>query len=139
MEAEKISKALDNSQNEIFLNLSTKKIRKQKLKVIHNLGFPIEIIKILMDKLKDYRYVDEINHLKRGVYIRWFDLKNSENLNLQRGGTISDIKITETCTLIACRNNYGNSHFHIKMDECLIFQKITDEEKIILSAMDYLE
>ena len=139
MEAEKISKALDNSQNEIFLNLTTKKIRKQKLKVINNLGFPIEIIKILMEKLKDYRYVDEINHLKRGVYIRWFDLKNPEQLNLQRGGTISDIKITDTCTLIACRNNYGNSHFHIKMDECLIFQKITDEERIILSAMDYLE
>jgi hypothetical protein len=39
--------------------------------------------------------------------------------------------------LIVCKN-YTNRHFQIKMDECLLFQKLTDQEKVILHALDHL-
>lgn len=139
MDPSKLSKALDNIQNEIFLKLTTKKIKLQNYKIIHNLGFTKDVLRTYMEKLNGYRYVDEINQLKRGNYIRWIHLVNHDNLVLERGGAICDIKITDTCTLVNCRNNYGTSFFHIKMDECLIFQKLSNEEQIILSAMDYLE
>jgi hypothetical protein len=39
--------------------------------------------------------------------------------------------------LIVCKNYY-NQYFTIKMDECLIFQKLNRAENIILYAMDHL-
>ena len=30
-------------------------------------------------------------------------------------------------------------HYTFKMDECLIFQKLTTQEKIIINALDHLE
>jgi hypothetical protein len=30
-------------------------------------------------------------------------------------------------------------HYRFKMDECLIFQKLTSQEMIILSALDHLD
>ena len=34
--------------------------------------------------------------------------------------------------------NNMNIFFQIKLDECLVFQKITPQEKTILTALDYL-
>ena len=48
-----------------------------------------------------------------------------------------DIKI-ENGVKIVCKNNI-NRFFEFKMDECLVFQKITDQEKVLLSALDYLK
>ena len=138
MEPQKLSKALDNVQNNIFLKLSSDKIKKQQIKIFKDLKMSQTIIQSYLSKLEGYRYVDEINQIKRGSYIRWVDLNDSPNFVLQRGGSICDVLITDTSTLIKCRNNYGNSFFHVRMDECIIFQKLTTEEKLILSAMDYL-
>ena len=86
-----------------------------------------------------YRYVDEINDLKRGSYIRWINIKDADNIHLTKGSTISDIKLTDNGTYISCTNIYGKSNFNIKMDECLIFQKLTDQEQVILSVVNYLD
>jgi len=39
--------------------------------------------------------------------------------------------------LVMCKNYFGK-FFYLKMDECVLFQKITDEESVILSAMDFI-
>ena len=40
--------------------------------------------------------------------------------------------------MIVCKN-FMHRHYTFKMDECLVFQKLTDQEKILLSALDHLE
>ena len=127
MDAHKLSKALDNKKNEILLSLTSEKITEMNLKIINGLLLPEVTAIDYMKKLNEYRYVDEINDLKHGSYIRWINITDPNNLPLSRGSTICDIKITDTGTLINCKNAFGRSHFHIKMDECLIFQKLTDE------------
>ena len=98
---------------------------KEKLKEYHK-------------KLKDYRYVDDLTDLQYGRYIRWINLNNPEKLDLTRGGMIIDIKILTNGIHIVCKNTY-NHRFQIKLDECYIFQKLTDQEKILLLALDYVE
>jgi hypothetical protein len=139
MDAYKLSKALDNKQNEILLKLTSKQITEMNLKIINELFLPKKTSLDYMQKLSGYRYVDEINELKRGSYIRWINIIDADKLHLQGGAIISDIKITDNGTLINCLNIYRRKYFNIKMDECLIFQKITNDENVILAVVDYLE
>jgi hypothetical protein len=51
---------------------------------------------------------------------------------------ICDIKITDNGVLITCKN-FMHRHYTFKMDECLIFQKLTTQEKVIIHALDHLD
>ncbi len=63
--------------------------------------------------------------------------KNIENLKLTNGGFICDIKINEGIEIL-CRNNF-NKLFQLRFDENLIFQKLTEQEKIILNVINNLK
>ena len=139
MNPQKLSHALDNQKNEIFLNLTTEKIHEMTMKIINELYLPKDIALLWMKKLLDYRYVDEIKDLQYGSYIRWINIKDPSKMSISRGATIFDIKISDNGTHIICKNHFGSKHFAIKMDECLIFQKLSDQEQIILSVVNYLD
>jgi hypothetical protein len=90
-------------------------------------------------KLRDYRYVDDLNGLSHGAYIRWIDLKNPERLCLARGAIICDIKIGQKGVQLLCKTHPSPAMFHVIMDEVMIFQRLSQQESIILSAMDHLD
>ena len=131
-------KAVDNDSNESIMKLNNRKIKQIKNDLFQKLHFNKEMIKSLHNKLKDYRFVDDLSEINYGRYIRWINMNNIDNLKLTNGGIICQIIATETDTVITCKNNY-NQLFRIKMAECLIFQKITEQEKVILYALDYID
>jgi len=134
-----LNDAIEDETNETLLGLTTLKIKELNLKVINELGLPKYEAVGIMRKLVDYKYVDELDDLKYGTYIRWIKLNDPDDLNLTKGATFSDIKITEQGVNLICKN-FGDSskRFTIKMDECLIFRKLTNQEMILLSALDHL-
>jgi len=85
----------------------------------------------MMEKLDGYRYVDEIHELFRGKYIRWIRLQANDSLT--NGAMVMDIKFLEEGIQILCRNG-ANRFIQFKFDECLVFQKLTDEEWMLLSV-----
>jgi hypothetical protein len=111
-----------------------------KRRVLSDLQLEKEEEDDIMDKLADYIYIDEIPEFKNGCYIRWINLNNPDNLKLSSGSTICDIELREGGTYIICRNMYGRRKvcFQIKMDEHFVFRKLTDQEKVLLSVMNYL-
>ena len=129
--------ALDNEEHSNLLNTSYEKIAKDKNDILQQLQFNSDKLKSYHTKLKHYRYVDELNDLKYGQYIRWINIKNPEKLTLTNGGIFLEIKLLDTGTHIMIKNNM-NRIFQIKMDECIVFQKLSDQEKIILLALKYL-
>ena len=129
--------ALDNEEHSNLLNTSYEKIAKDKNDILQQLQFNSDKLKLYHTKLKDYRYVDELNDLKYGQYIRWISIKNPEKLNLTNGGIFLEIKLLDTGTHMMVKNNM-NRIFQIKMDECVVFQKLSEQEKIILLALKYL-
>ena len=129
--------ALDNDEHSNLLNTSYEKIAKDKNDILQQLQFKNDKLKLYHAKLKDYRYVDELNDLKYGQYIRWINIKNPERLTLTNGGIFLEIKLLDTGTHMMIKNNM-NRIFQIKMDECIVFQKLSDQEKIILLAIKYL-
>jgi len=134
-----LNKAIDDDTNETLLGLTTVKIKELNLKVINELCLPKEDALGIMRKLNDYKYVDEMDDLKYGTYIRWIKLNDPDDLILTKGAIFTDIKITEEGVNLICKN-FGDSikRFTIKMDECLIFRKLTNQEMVLLSALDHL-
>ena len=104
---------------------------------LQRLALPRETLKKYNKALKYYRYVDELQELNFGAYIRWINLTNPENIKLTNGGVVCDIKVGDEITIL-CRNKM-NYMFQLKFASCLIFQKLTDEEKVLLSALKYLQ
>jgi hypothetical protein len=135
---EEVMKSLDNTKNEEIMQLTNAKIKDQKNNILQQLQLERIALKTLHTKLREYRYVDEISDLQYGYYIRWISLKDPNNIKLTNGAHICDIKILNEGIHIVCRNGY-NKFMQLNLDENIVFQKLTDQEKIILKTLDYLK
>jgi hypothetical protein len=129
--------ALDNETNDSIMNLTTAKIQETIFNILKELHLDRQVLIDYFKKLKGYRYVDELNDLKYGGFIRWIPLTDPDYLPLNQCGIICDIKIADDGVYIVCKN-FMHRHYRFKMDECLIFQKLSSQEMIILSALDHL-
>jgi hypothetical protein len=139
MNVDKLLEALDDESNEKLFNFTTDKLKEMNLKIIKELHLPREITLEIMRKLNNYKYVDEMNDLKYGTYIRWIPIEDPSNISLTKGAIFCDIKITELGLFCVCKNfGFSSKHFQLEMDKNLIFQKLTDQELILLSALDHL-
>jgi hypothetical protein len=134
----KLETALDNSTNESIMNFTTKKIMELNLQILQELNLDRKTNIEYLKKLKGYKYVDELTDLKHGAFIRWIPITNPEYLPLNQCGMICDINITDDGVFIVCKN-FMHRHYNFKMDDVLIFQKLSSQELIILSALDHLE
>ena len=139
MDVNKLLKALDNESNETLLNFTTQKIREMNLKILKELNLSKDDTIELFKKLKDYKYVDEISDLKYGTFLRWIPIEDPRNIHLTKGALFCDVKIVDNGSYCVCKNfGFVSRHFQISMDKNLIFQKLTDQELVLLSALDHL-
>ena len=137
MDTNKLLKALDDESNENLLNFTTKKLKEMILNILKELHLSRKETLDMMGKLKNYKYVDEMNDLKYGTYVRWITISDPEDIELKKGAIFCEMKITDDGVFLVCKG-FGNRHFQIKMDENLVFQRLTDQEQVLLSALDHL-
>ena len=130
-------KALDNEENESLINLTSEKIMELNHSVLKELLLPKHIHLDYLKKLERYKYVDEIKDLHYGAYVRWIPIKDPKKMPLYTGGIICDIQVTDNGVNIKCKN-FQNRFYQFKMDECLVFQKLTYQENILLTALNHL-
>jgi sulfite reductase beta subunit-like hemoprotein len=139
MDVQKLLKALDDETNETLLNFTTDKIREMNLNILKELHLSKKDTLEIMKKLKEYKYVDEMNELKYGAYIRWIPIEDPTNIYLTQGALFCEMKITDDGVFCVCKNyGFKSKHFQLSMDKNLIFQKLTDQELVLLSALDHL-
>ena len=138
MDVNKLLYALENDDNESIMNLTTKKIMEMNLNILKELQLEKTLTLDYLKKLKGYKYIDEINELKYGSFVRWIPISNPNYLPLHHCGIICEIKIIDDGVLITSKN-FMHRHYTFKLDECLIFQKLTSQEQVIINALDHLE
>ena len=139
MDVNKLLKALDDETNENLLNFTSDKMKEMNLKIIKELELPREKTLEILKKLRDYKYVDEMSDLKYGTYIRWIPIENPKQIQLTKGAIFCEMKITDEGVFLVCKNfGYSSKHFRIQMDTNLIFQKLTEQELVLLSVLDHL-
>jgi len=137
MDVEQLLKALDNDENEHLINMTSEKLNNMKREILTEIQLSPQEVTEYMQKLREYKYIDEMNHIRHGSFIRWIPISDPENIHLTSGGIICDIKITDTGVHLVCKN-FARKHYQIKMDECLVFQKLSGQEQVLLSALDHL-
>jgi len=137
LDMENLLKAVDSDDSDYLLHLTTKKIQELNLNILKELDLPKKDTLNMLKQLTTYKYVDEIKELKYGRFIRWVPIKDPNNLKMTKGGIICDIKAMDNGIQIVCKN-FIHRHFQFKMDECLIFQRLSPQELVLLSALDHL-
>ena len=137
MNVDKLLASIDDERHEDIINLNHSRIAKEKNDILQTMQFKGAELKIYHKKLKLYRYVDEINQIKHGNYIRWFNIKEPENIKLATGAFFMEFKIMDKGCHLLCKTMF-NKIIQIKLDECIIFQKLSVQEQVILSAVKYL-
>ena len=139
--------SIENTNNIPIFKYTNDSIKKTKLQILDELPITKTKYNELKKRLNDYRYVDEIQELHVGTHTRWINLvdlseslsskKKTYNLNLNNGAVLTNINIDDNVTLTF--KNYMNRFFTINMNENLIFQKLTNQEKIILFTIDNID
>ena len=151
LDMEKLVKALDNDNNQNIVDndLDYKKINQAKNDILQQLQLSRDSLKTMHKQLKAYRYIDSMEEVRYGSYIRWIKLNNPEDIKLTNGGIVVDIKVFKYEDIeddednnidevhLVCRNRM-NRLFQIKLNENIVFQKLNDQEQVLLSAMEYL-
>ena len=67
--------------------LSNNNIENRKKNILNSIVSD-EDVDLYLEKLRVYRYVDEIDEMNIGSYIRWFNIKNPKNIKLTNGGLL---------------------------------------------------
>jgi len=135
IDTELLNKALENSNNDDIINLTYDIIEKSKIKLYKIINVnDCEILKF-KHQLKNYIFIDTIDKLKIGNYLRWFKV---EEKYLYKGGFLIDIIVAnENINLLM--KNITNRSFTIVFNHIYLFKKLSNQENIILKAMEYLQ
>ena len=112
-----IIQELDNKN---LLHLNSSKIKEMKNNVLQKLYLTREELLKYHKVLSKYRYVDEMDEIKIGSYIRWFNLKNIENLKLTNGGILIDVQSGIDDINLICKNNQ-NRLFTLSLNKSIVF------------------
>jgi len=147
--------ALDNEKNHRILNKSQHTIKDEKNEILQKVGINGKYLSILHKKLQSYAYISNIHDLNEGSFIRWINLKKAfdytsryEHQNTLKMENV--FKLTSGCTICSIETNkknpmYGlirlkNKHMFISIyfQDCIIFQKFTMQEELLMYVMKYL-
>lgn len=124
----------DDVKNDYLQNKTINNIQEDVYDSLEEVFKIDEDIVIHMDKLRDYRVVDEVSELHNGKHIRWI---RKGTTKLTNGGIVVEVKFIENGINVLCKNAM-HKFIKIKYDECIIFQKLTIDEQIILTVNQHV-
>lgn len=145
LNVDELLEALDNKNNNSILEHTPEEISNTKYKLFKSLNLPESVIADLLNKLNDYRFIENVDDLVEGSYIRWINLNEIEDFKLKNGAKLLSIKTKENNSddnLLSCLKylNRGiTSFFNIKFETNLIFQKLSDQELMLLYVINNIK
>lgn len=120
---ELLEQALENENNNNILRHTKQSILKDKQNIIKEND--------ILEKLEDYRYISNLEDVQHGCYIRWIS-----NERLVTGGIVC--KINKDKQTISVRNSQ-NRFFTCPFHKVLVFQKITEQEGLLLEIASLIQ
>lgn len=141
MNAQALQNALNNNRNEAIYETSNEIIQTVKRDLFRSLDMTNAQMTNFMNILREYKYIESVNELIPGRYLRWIDTRISANDNyfVERGGLFCNVDVGEDADeMFAICRNIGGQYFKLRMGDFLFFQKLTRQEQVILRAIDML-
>jgi hypothetical protein len=93
--------------------------------------------KIMIQKLIGYRYADELDVLHIGKNTRWIQ-KYKDDIKVTNGGLLLNTIFTEDGINLVIKLWNGRIN-KIRFDDCLVYQKMSFGEQLILMVADYIK
>jgi hypothetical protein len=137
LDIENIIKSVNNVDVDYLGDRTLKDIAKEIYEAIQEFDLPKQTISAYCGKLVEYRLVDAIYQLHKGKHVRWIRIANSHasaSYQLTNGGIVVDIRFLDNGTHIICKNK--NRFIQYKFDDCITFQKLSQDEQLLLSCYD---
>ena len=102
---EEYEKLISNGTNHSILNYTFDEIKDQINTILQKIHLPKDLLKSYIKKLKNYRYINNLDDIVIGNYIRWIRIDDPNKLVLTNGAFICDINISDETMLLQCKNS----------------------------------
>lgn len=132
-----ILNSLDTEESFNILNKTSEQIFQEKYNAINELDLEEEILNKLLNQLDNYIYIDELNDVIYGSYLKWIPLSDVESIKLTKGGVVTDVTIGQHSPIIKCKN-FSNKCFAFDFNKSIVFRKLSNQENVLLSVANYL-
>lgn len=123
---------IDDELIEKYSNVS-----KQNLDALVAAGVEPKLIPTMVEKLADYRYINTLDDLIDGQYIRWIKYPPT---TLARGALLCYVIFSNNGgdDVLLCATPFKR-YFHMDVPAGPIFQKLTETEHDIINIIAYME
>ena len=127
-----IDEILVNDQHHPVPILTPAKITEDIIRSLKSINLTHDQIEDYCVRLLDYQYMDEIHELTLGKYIRWIRRADTTP-KLSIGGVITDIMIEDSGVYVKIKIINVLYSCKLKYDDFLIFQKLSNDDKLRLT------
>ena len=136
-----ILSAMTKTENSTIANMTLKKIATRRHEILSSLNLTPDKMEEFERKLHMYRVVESPHELKHNQLIRWIPLRSLETRPyVTLGGCLFKIKYNNEESLhIVTMRNVKRFVFNIKFELNIVFQRLSQEELLILRAVEYVE
>jgi hypothetical protein len=136
-----ILSAMTKTENSTIANMTLKKIETRRREILSSLNLTSEKMEEFERKLHMYRVIEDPYELKHNQLIRWIPLRSLETRPyITLGGCLFRIKQNETDGIHTVTiRNVKHFVFNIKFELNVVFQRLSQEELLILRAVEFVE
>jgi hypothetical protein len=146
IDIDQLLNAIQDESTDYLEDKTLKSINNDIFKSLYDIGYRGEQLKEYCEKLIGYRLVNEVFELHKGKLVKTIhifdDEYNSVVPKLRMHGKVSNIKFLDNGTHIVCmmfiNGRFSNRYAQYKFDQYLTFQKLSDDENLILLTYEYL-
>ena len=128
-DVEKWMEKIDDTQYNYLEGKTSEVLENEKKYVLNN-------NEKLLQSLAMYRVVSNLQELRLGRYCRWIVVGKEEQVSLHGGGYLIKVSFLEKGVYLLCER-LKKYKMQVKMDDAIVFQKMTAEEWVVVMANDY--
>jgi hypothetical protein len=136
-----ILSAMNRTENNTIANTSKREIDAKRHEILSSLHLTPEKLAEFERKLSMYRVIENPYDLKHCQLIRWIPLRSLEaRPYLTLGGTLFKVQENkEDGTHLVTIRNIKRFIFNIRFESNIMFQRLSQEELLILSVVEYIQ
>jgi hypothetical protein len=141
MDINAILSAMNKTENNTIANLTLKKIAARRHEILSSMNLTPEKMAEFERKLPMYRVIETPYDLKHNQLIRWIPLRSLETRPyITLGGTLFRVRENpEEGVHVVTIRNVKRFVFNIKFELNVVFQRLSQEELLILRAVEYVD
>ena len=136
-----ILSAMTKTENSTIANMTLPKIAARRHEILSSMNLTPEKMEEFERKLHLYRVIESPDELKHNQLIRWIPLRSLETRPyITLGGCLFRVRYNEDEAIhIVTIRNVKKFVFNIKFELNAVFQRLSQEELLILRAVEYVE